>query len=308
MQAKADRAGWYFGGKDLTSTDIFISYSREDHDKASVVASCLEREGYDVWWDDALHSGDSFDMVIEDHLNEAKAVVVLWSPRSVRSRWVRAEATSADRRRKLAPAIIEPCERPIIFELIHTADLSEWDNDPQHPAWLSFLRDLKRTMSQVMAQRGEVAAASDLPQEPPAIPDPVPQMDVPEPAGGDEDEGEAFEATQFFTSSSAPYRSVSRLLLIEQGKVIEDFEVGPLGATVGRVAPADIILDDRRISRRHCMIEVEGDDLVVTDLNSTNGTYVDGVRVSEPTRLPPGSVLHIGGIELLHDDGQSSDA
>lgn len=246
-------------------------------------------------------------MVIEDHLNEAKAVVVLWSPRSVRSRWVRAEATSADRRRKLAPAIIEPCERPIIFELIHTADLSEWDNDPQHPAWLSFLRDLKRTMSQVVAQRGEVAPASDMPQEPPAIPDPVPQRDVTE-AAGDEEEGEAFEATQFFTSSSAPFRSASRLLLIEQGKVIGDFEVGPLGATVGRVAPADIILDDRRVSRRHCMLEVEGDDLVVTDLNSTNGTYVDGVRVSEPTRLPPGSVLYIGGIELLHDDGLSSDA
>src|SRR6185295_5180678 len=50
----------------------------------------------------------------------------LWSPRSVVSRWVRAEATLADRNRVLVPARIEPCDLPIMFELTQTAELSHW--------------------------------------------------------------------------------------------------------------------------------------------------------------------------------------
>jgi hypothetical protein len=60
---------------------------------------------------------------------------VLWSKKSVVSRWVRAEATLADRKRTLIPAMIEPCERPIMFELTQTADLSRWSGDANDPTW-----------------------------------------------------------------------------------------------------------------------------------------------------------------------------
>ena len=110
----------------MSGIDIFLSYSREDRAAVRHIAESFEAEGFAVWWDAALQSGQTFDEVIEQRLKEAKAVVVLWSPRSVTSRWVRAEATLADRKNKLVPAIIEPCDRPIAFELTHTADLSEW--------------------------------------------------------------------------------------------------------------------------------------------------------------------------------------
>ena len=86
---------------------------------ARLYADALEAQGFSVWWDAALRSGEAFDEAIEAALRAAKAVVVLWSPRSVASRWVRAEATLADRNKTLAPVIIEPCERPIMFELTH---------------------------------------------------------------------------------------------------------------------------------------------------------------------------------------------
>jgi hypothetical protein len=109
--------------------DVFISYAREDAETARRFAEAFQSAGLSVWWDDALRSGEVFDESIERALREAKAVVVLWSASSVTSRWVRAEATLADRNRTFVPAMIEACQRPIIFELTQTADLSHWRGD-----------------------------------------------------------------------------------------------------------------------------------------------------------------------------------
>lgn len=94
--------------------DIFLSYGHSDVVTARRFAEGLERAGFSVWWDATLHSGDSFDAAIEAALRGARAVVVLWSAASVESRWVRAEATLADRRNTLVPVMIESCERPIM--------------------------------------------------------------------------------------------------------------------------------------------------------------------------------------------------
>ena len=127
-------------------TDVFISYSHEDRDFARRFADGFIAAGLSVWWDDHLRSGDAFDQKIELALRSAGAVVVLWSKSSVGSRWVRAEATLADRNNSLVPCMVEPCERPIMFELTHTADLSGWRGQTDHPAWMSFLADTRETI------------------------------------------------------------------------------------------------------------------------------------------------------------------
>ena len=129
-------------------TDIFLSYSREDQATARHYADALQREGFSVWWDQVLKSGDAYDRVTEEALRTAKAVVVLWSRNSVDSRWVRSEATTADRRGTLRPAMIEPCERPVMFELTHTAELSHWRGQADDPAWKAFVADLKGALRQ----------------------------------------------------------------------------------------------------------------------------------------------------------------
>ena len=83
-----------------TPPDIFLSYNREDQARATVFAEAFEAQGLDVWWDTALTPGEAYDQVTEKALKEAKAVVVLWSKKSVESRWVRAEATLADRNKR----------------------------------------------------------------------------------------------------------------------------------------------------------------------------------------------------------------
>lgn len=83
--------------------------------------------------------------------------------------------------------------------------------------------------------------------------------------------------------------------------VVSRYLVSPLGLAIGRTVPADIILSDSEVSRSHCRIALEGDELIVSDLDSTNGTFIDGNRISGMALLPVGSVLQIGRQTLKHE-------
>jgi hypothetical protein len=133
-------------------TDIFISYKSEDRAAAQVFADALVAEGVSVWWDPVLRTGETYDEVIERNLREAALVLVLWSPRSVKSKWVRAEATIGERKAGLMPVLIEPCERPIAFELVQTADLCGWAGDRGDARWLDFMGDLRNALTKHQAQ------------------------------------------------------------------------------------------------------------------------------------------------------------
>jgi TolB-like protein len=137
--------------------DIFLSYTREDQATAQRFAEAFEAQGFSVWWDVTLRSGEAYDQVTEEALRTAKAVVVLWSKRSVVSRWVRAEATLADRNRTLVPARIEACDLPIMFELTQTADLTQWKGEAKDPAWNAFLTDVRRFVETDAAPRQPAA-------------------------------------------------------------------------------------------------------------------------------------------------------
>jgi len=147
--------------------DIFLSYSRVDQARAKPFAEALAAEGYDVWWDVALKAGEAYDEVTEHALNTAPVVVVLWSPRSAESRWVRAEATVAQRNGALLPVVIEDCRRPVMFELVQTADLVGWSGDRAAPAWRRFLEDLRLKLG---GQGGRAATPRSEPAAPSAAP------------------------------------------------------------------------------------------------------------------------------------------
>ena len=123
--------------------DVFISYNREDQNRARAIAGALEAEGLSVWWDSNLRAGQSYDEVTEKNLREAGAVVVLWSKRSVNSKWVRAEATIGERCSTLVPAMIDECDRPLRFELVQTADLINWRGDRNDANWRAFVHDIQ---------------------------------------------------------------------------------------------------------------------------------------------------------------------
>jgi len=72
----------------------------------------------------------------------------------------------------------------------------------------------------------------------------------------------------------------------------------PGSLTIGRVPPAGLLLESAEISRAHCRIDVQGDRVSVTDLNSTNGTFVDGSRIEGMVALPHGAALQVGAYVL----------
>jgi hypothetical protein len=134
-------------------SDIFISYKREEQAVARQLASALETEGWTVWWDPQLRAGEHFDDEIEKALNEARCVIVMWSERSVRSRYVKDEATYALNRRKLVPVMIEEVQLPFRFEGLHTTSLISWDGTKNFSEFRKLVQDIAGKMGRP-AKRG----------------------------------------------------------------------------------------------------------------------------------------------------------
>jgi hypothetical protein len=127
-------------------SDIFISYARADREKAELLANAFARKGWSVWWDREIPPGQAFDETIENVLNSARCVLVLWSTNSVASRWVKTEAAEGAARGILVPVLIENVKIPLEFKRIEAADLSRWRNDFSDPEFEQLLRTVAGLM------------------------------------------------------------------------------------------------------------------------------------------------------------------
>lgn len=128
--------------------DVFLSYKKEDFSVAERVVAALKAEAFSVWWDDGLTPKEAWDAMLEREIAAAAGVIVLWSPRSVASDWVRTEAHYAQDRNKLVPVMIEKCTIPLAFMLKQTVDLSAWSGDRADRHWrklLTWLADIVAT-------------------------------------------------------------------------------------------------------------------------------------------------------------------
>jgi len=109
--------------------DVFVSYARLDYARVAPLVAALEAEGWSVWWDPEISPGEEFDGLISDALENARAVIVVWTPNSVGSRWVRGEARDAADRGVLVPVRFDQAKLPIDFRALHTIDLDGWGED-----------------------------------------------------------------------------------------------------------------------------------------------------------------------------------
>src|SRR5207253_1528896 len=114
---------------------VFISYARPDEPLASLIAEGLRESGFEVWRDDELPAHRPYAEVIEERVNGAGAVVVLWSAEATRSQWVRAEADTARTALTLVQASLDGTIPPMPFNQIQCADLKAWDGQRTSAGW-----------------------------------------------------------------------------------------------------------------------------------------------------------------------------
>ena len=113
--------------------DVFISYAREDRGLAERSGACARSRAASRSGGIARFCRATISRLIAAELAHAKAVVVVWSPTSIASGWVRDEAHEGLERQALVPVLIGGVEPPMGFRSIQAADLSGWDGGA-HPA------------------------------------------------------------------------------------------------------------------------------------------------------------------------------
>ncbi len=103
---------------------VFFSYSRADRKAALPIIHAIEQAGHRVWWDGLLEGGVRFHSATETALEQARAVVVLWSKTSAASHWVHDEATRGRDSGRLVPLSLDGTAPPLGFGQFQCIDLA----------------------------------------------------------------------------------------------------------------------------------------------------------------------------------------
>src|ERR1044072_6109065 len=93
-----------------------------------------------------------------------------------------------------------------------------------------------------------------------------------------------------------------RLVVLSEGLTGRSHELKAEKTTVGRVEDNTFQIPDSSVSSHHCEVLLKGSDVVIRDLNSTNGTFINGEKITESV-LKPGQTLRLGQIDLRLESG-----
>ena len=112
---------------------VFLSYARDDVELAKRLAGLIGHAGHQVWWDREIHGGSHFSNEIDKALQDAEAVLVLWTEVSIRSAWVQDEAAEGRDSGRLVPAVLNGVRPPLGFRQYQSIELGAWtgEGEPQ---------------------------------------------------------------------------------------------------------------------------------------------------------------------------------
>lgn len=99
---------------------------------------------------------------------------------------------------------------------------------------------------------------------------------------------------------------MARLVVLTEGLTGRTYELKVDRTTVGRVEDNAFQIAEASVSSHHCEILLRGDQVIVKDLDSTNGTYINGQKVSE-SPLKSGQILRLGQVEMRLETGDGKE-
>ncbi|MGA2280451.1 MAG: FHA domain-containing protein [Verrucomicrobiota bacterium] len=100
---------------------------------------------------------------------------------------------------------------------------------------------------------------------------------------------------------------MAKLVILTQGLNGRAHELNVDRTTIGRVEDNLFQIAEPSVSSHHCEVLLRGSDVVIKDLNSTNGTFINGEQITESV-LKPGQTLRLGQIELKLENGKAASA
>ncbi len=101
---------------------------------------------------------------------------------------------------------------------------------------------------------------------------------------------------------------MARLVILSEGLTGKTHELKVDKTTIGRVDDNTFQIAEPSVSSHHCEVLLRGSEVVVRDLHSTNGTFVNGQQVTAEAPLKPGQILRLGQIELRLEDAEAKPA
>ena len=144
-------------------SDVFVSYKRENLAAVGRLVEALRAEGIGVWWDQDIPPNAAWEATIERELAAARLVIVAWSPASVASDNVKAEARWARSQGRLLQVFVEACEPPLFFGERQGVDLKGWWGGATDPAFQTLLQAVRDGATPSASAASPTAAAPSLP-------------------------------------------------------------------------------------------------------------------------------------------------
>jgi pSer/pThr/pTyr-binding forkhead associated (FHA) protein len=99
---------------------------------------------------------------------------------------------------------------------------------------------------------------------------------------------------------------MAKLVVLTEGFTGRTLDLATAKTSLGRVDDNQFTLPEPSVSSHHCEVWLKGDDLIVKDLGSTNGTFLNEVQLAPEKEgtLKPGQILRLGQVELRYETGK----
>jgi len=101
---------------------------------------------------------------------------------------------------------------------------------------------------------------------------------------------------------------MARLVILSEGFTGKAYDLTVVKTTIGRVDDNSFPIPEGSVSGHHCEVLLRGSEIVVHDLNSTNGTFINGHQVTGEAVLKPGQILRLGQVEIRLEDSSAQKA
>lgn len=263
--------------------NIFLSYSRRDIKRVEELRQALIGQGYRPWIDPNPRPGQDWRFEIDEAIRNSDAMLVVITPESANSIYVTYEwAYAMGNDVPIFVVVFHPAQmHPRLQSVGEIYNITGF-TDENH-FWDYFLREFNRLMSEQPKQTDNLSASPAAKQVEAGAAKPSPQIPA-------------------YDKSVMPTTPGYWIVIRRGPKLNEMFRLDSDVVTLGRDVANDISINDPEVSRYHMKLLKQGDAYAIEDLGSTNGTQVNGVRVSKVTPLKDGDTIMLGDAIILSYD------